>query len=239
MNPITKNEAKKSKTLLSGYKEQLSSLTEHQYQVAIGVLLGDASLHTQDGGKTYRLKFEQGNIHKDYIDHLYEIFDEWCLSLPASNERINKNDNTIQNWTFQTISHSAFVPLAEIFFSTDSPKKRIEDDFVEKHLTPCSLAYWFMDDGGKMDYGKNEGKGIVYNTHGFSHDEVKALCSGLAKKFKLECWPKKNKKKYIVAISGKCYEQMIDLIGSLVIPSLQSKLPSPRRPRKKKTDDIV
>lgn len=91
-----------------------------------------------------------------------------------------------------------------------------------------------MDDGGKMDYGKNQGKGIVFNTHGFLHEEVNDLCLGLGKKFNLECWPKPNKKKSIVAISGKCYEQMIDLIGSRVIPSLQSKLPSPRRTRKKK-----
>lgn len=136
MNIITKNEASQNKTLLKRYKEQLDSLTDIQYQVAIGVLLGDARLQSQDDGKTYRLKFEQGNKHKEYIDHLYSIFDEWCLSLPAANDR-----NGVVNWTFQTFSHSAFVSLAKIFFSTGSSKKSIEKDFVEKYLTPCSLAY--------------------------------------------------------------------------------------------------
>ena len=63
---------------LTNYKNQLV-LTQTQREIAIGVLLGDASLNTQDSGKSYRLKFEQGIHHLLYIKHLHNAFDPWCL----------------------------------------------------------------------------------------------------------------------------------------------------------------
>jgi hypothetical protein len=40
------------------YKDTLSALTPMQKEAAIGLTLGDASLNTDNGGKTYRMKFE-------------------------------------------------------------------------------------------------------------------------------------------------------------------------------------
>jgi len=55
-----------------------------------------------------------------------------------------------------------------------------------------------MDDGGKLDYTDNQGKGIVYNTQGFKEQEVKLACEELnsrackaraaPEKFDLNCW---------------------------------------------------
>lgn len=64
-------------------------LSEKLFNIALGVILGDASIQTQNGGKTYRLKFYQGDIHKDYLFHLHHVFKEWVLSSPkqySSNE---------------------------------------------------------------------------------------------------------------------------------------------------------
>lgn len=46
-------------------------------------MLGDATLQTQDKGATYRLKFEQGESHSTYLNHLYQEFERWSLSNPA------------------------------------------------------------------------------------------------------------------------------------------------------------
>jgi len=43
---------------LKFYKFQLKSLNQNQFETAIGLLLGDVSLQSQNKGKTYRLKFE-------------------------------------------------------------------------------------------------------------------------------------------------------------------------------------
>jgi hypothetical protein len=44
--------------LLKAYKDSLISLSAIQLEVAIGLMLGDASLQSKNNGKTFRLKFE-------------------------------------------------------------------------------------------------------------------------------------------------------------------------------------
>lgn len=59
---------------------------------------------------------------------------------------------------------------------------------IEENFTAQSFAYWFMDDGGKLDYTANEGAegAMVLNTHNFSFDEVFFLNQMLIKKFELK-----------------------------------------------------
>jgi hypothetical protein len=86
-----------------------------------------------------------------------------------------------------------------------------------------------MDDGGKLDYTKNKGKGIVFNTHSFSEEEVKQMCIELKEKFNLNSKMKINKNKPIIMISGRDYEKFLNLIDPFIISSMRYKLPSPRK----------
>jgi hypothetical protein len=94
-----------------------------------------------------------------------------------------------------------------------------------------------MDDGGKMDYGPNQGKGMILHTQAFSKEEVDSLCEGLQEKFDLQCWTKPDKRYYCLAISGKSFDTLRALIDPYIIPSMRHKLPSLRRV--KRVDDIV
>jgi hypothetical protein len=213
------------------YKQQLV-LSQPLFEIALGGLLGDISIQTQDGGKSYRLKFQQSDTrHRDYLFHLHGLFHEWVLSPPHFHR-------TRAMWSFQTISHIEFKKLAELFILTDTGmpcKKHIKPDLVEKYLTPLSLAYWFMDDGGKSCYKKDyPRKGFVFNTQGFEKRDVEILCKGLQTKFALHCWYKPNKKGYVLVISAKSYDAMMDLLGDSIIQSMRHKLPSGFR-----VDDIV
>ena len=44
--------------IMKDYKGSLHSLNDIQREASIGLLLGDASLQSQNNGKTFRLKFE-------------------------------------------------------------------------------------------------------------------------------------------------------------------------------------
>jgi LAGLIDADG DNA endonuclease family len=79
------------------YKNSLFELTKIQWETAIGLMLGDASLQSQNGGKTYRIKFEWGNRNKPYALHVHKIFDEWVLSEPHKKSRLSPNGNPIIN----------------------------------------------------------------------------------------------------------------------------------------------
>ena len=50
-------------------------------------------------------------------------------------------------------------------------KKSVPAGLIKDHLTARGLAYWFMDDGGKMDYIEKS-NGIELHTQGFTEEEV-------------------------------------------------------------------
>lgn len=185
-------------------------------------MLGDASLQTQNKGKTYRVKFEWGDKNKVYMLHVYNLFEEWVISEPHKKTRISPKGNTVINWGFQTIGHKVFVEIANLFIKD---KKIISHNLILNHLTPRGLAYWFMDDGGKLDYNKNSNnKSVVLNTQSFTPEEVRTMADQLTEKFKLECEIRSNKGKKVIVI--KNYDIFISLIDSYIIDEMRYKLPS-------------
>lgn len=210
--------------LLKQYKESLGKLSEVQWEAAIGLLLGDASLQTQNKGKTYRIKFEWGDKNKVYLDHVFGLFDEWVLTEPHKKVRISPQGNEVINWGFQTLSHEAFNILAELFL--DQNKKTISTDLIKNHLTPRGLAYWFSDDGGKLDYNKNsKNKSVVLNTQSFKDEEVKIMSQQLVDKFNLDCEVRSNKGKKVIVIKSVSYPTFLSLIDPYILPQMRYKLP--------------
>ncbi len=60
-------------------KTKLNTL---QCEILVGILLGDASLQTESNGRTYRLRINQSEEHKDYLFHLYDVFKNLTTSPP-------------------------------------------------------------------------------------------------------------------------------------------------------------
>jgi hypothetical protein len=104
-------------------------------------------------------------------------------------------------------------------------KKIITQDLIKNHLTPRGLAYWFMDDGGKLDYNKNsKNKGVVLNTQSFESKEVKAMAQQLSEKFNLDCEIRSGKK--IIVIKSSSYSTFLSLIDPYILPEMRYKLPA-------------
>ena len=84
---------------------------------------------------------------------------------------------------------------------------------MKNEISPVSLAYWFMDDGGLLSYNKDYvRKGLVFNTQGFTFQEVEILSQNLNKTYNLDTWVKENNPKPIIAVSGKKYNHIRDII---------------------------
>jgi hypothetical protein len=211
------------------------TLSDRLLEISIGVLLQDASIqkNTSKSKEKYRLKFLQSAKHKKYIYHLHSEYSDYVISKPFFNSERN-------TYSFQTVFHSEFNVLANMFLDS-SKKKSIRCFFIKNTISPISLAYWFMDDKGRLSYNKDYvRKGIVFNTQGFTFNEVKILSENLNNKYNLETWVKENKKKPIIAISGKKYKEIEKLISPYVIPSMKYKLPfSSKENTVNKVDDIV
>ena len=210
--------------LIKEYKKQLTSLNTIQWEASIGLMLGDASLQTQNKGKTYRMKFEWSDKSKPYLLHVYNLFYEWVLSNPHKKSRLSPKGNLVVNWGFQTISHEAFNPLANLFLNNS--KKGIKNSLILDHLTDRGLAYWFMDDGGKLDYNKNsKNRSIVLNTQSFTDQEVEKMSKELMAKFNFECELRTNKSKKVIVISNNSYPLFYELVSPHIIPEMKYKLP--------------
>jgi hypothetical protein len=49
-------------------------INKFQKEILIGLILGDAHLEKSLNSLSYRLKIEQSFFHKEYVEHLYNIF---------------------------------------------------------------------------------------------------------------------------------------------------------------------
>lgn len=152
--------------------------------ICVGLMLGDSTMQSQSGSKTYRMKFQMLEEHKDYAQLLCQYFGkDWIPSEPYSFKRTKTSRPML---SFQTVSTAELVPIAKLFYQPISPnsdvlsrKKVITPLLIENSLTEAGLACWFMDDGSKGDWTKNEGKQIHLHTHAFTETEVESLCQGL------------------------------------------------------------
>jgi hypothetical protein len=186
----------------------------------VGLMLGDISLQVNSTRTAARLKFEWGNINKEYAFYVYSLLSDYCLDVPRRQERVNANGNTVVTWCFQTITHPAFVFLYQMFI-VDGVKS-IQFDILFDAITPVSLAFLFMDDGGSHPSRYS----LQLNTQGFTFQEVESLCTLLRNKCKLECWVKLNKGKPIIAISGKSYDKFFELVNKHIHVSMRRKFPN-------------
>jgi len=152
------------------------------------------------------------------------LFDEWVLSKPHKKIRLSPNGNQIITWGFQSLSHKAFNPLADLFLT--NKKKSISEYLIKNHLTDRGLAYWFMDDGGKLDYNKNStNKSIVLNTQSFTDIEVEQMSKELSNKFNFSCQVRLNKGKKIIIINSVSYSLFRNIIDPYLINEMKYKLP--------------
>ncbi len=205
---------------IEAYKTTLR-LSDIQREMLVGILLGDACLETQNAGRTYRLKIEQGAAHGDYVRHLYEVFREWVLSPPRSKQGQTGGVTTI-NLAFQTVSHVELTPFGELFYRR---RRKIVPSGISDLLTERALAYWYMDDGSMKS---SESKGVLFNTHAFRDEEIGELISALSR-FGLAAQPRGQDDGTQIYVSGRSYERFVELIDPYVIEAMRYKVPQPRR----------
>nr|BBQ09604.1 group I intronic ORF [Volvocales sp. NrCl902] len=221
-------------SVLTAYKNKLT-FTNEQRDILYGCMLGDLSVRR--AATNYSLKYSQSHIHKQYVGHLYDIFYNWCLTPPAPNLRtyvLHGKEYSQLQWQWDSISHPEITKLAESFYISKDPNSNIKTKtvpqyFIRDYITPRSVAYWFMDDGSKSDSTKNEGKGIMFATHGFSYNEVSYMSQELNTKCNWNTFVTKNKGKHVIVTSGRDYESFMELVYPYIHPSMYYKLPSKRK----------
>lgn len=86
--------------------------------------------------------YTQSDKHKEYFDHVYNLFKDYCSKIYKPKIRTNKlisSEKIYKHYTFVTLSLPYFNYYREIFYNKEN-KKIIPKNIFEL-LTPISLAY--------------------------------------------------------------------------------------------------
>lgn len=113
----------------------------------VGLLLGDGSLVKKyKGGGTY-FKFAQGLIHFGYLEHVFSLFKQvGYVEMKAPSMGTSVIKGVTYKWAqFSTKSIKKWNELHSLWYVD---KIKVIPTNIQELLTPVSLAYWFMDDGG-------------------------------------------------------------------------------------------
>jgi recombination protein RecA len=111
-------------------------LSEFQWEVVRGGLMGDGALSPTRSGGSARFRFGHGSKQVAYGD--------WKASLFAN---IDKSRSVRERDGAVFFDLTPLPELAEMRRSVYVDGKKVFDDDFLKRLTPLSLAIWYMDDG--------------------------------------------------------------------------------------------
>lgn len=204
-------------------KTKLNTL---QCEILVGILLGDASLQTESNGRTYRLRISQSEEHKEYLFHLYDIFQNFTTSPPVRYEFRDprKPGKRYFRWSFSTTQQACFRFYGHQFYN--GSKKKVPR-LIHKWLQPRSIAYWYMDDGAQKWKGKS--LGVRFCTDNFLYKDVQLLAHVLSEKYYLKTSLQKKEDCWRIYISSNSYQILKKYIFSYLISSMLYKFPTETR----------
>jgi hypothetical protein len=219
---------------MNDYKREVpDTLTVFQFEWAVGLVLGDATLqtNTSKSKQLVRMKIQQRDFNKSLLDATLEILKPWVMTISGPSSR--------QMYELTTIQHEAFVPLAEllqdpteILVQAACVRKVIPSNIVD-YLSPVAIAAWFCGDGGRRDYGVNEGKAIQFHTQNFSENCVDQLVDALKQRYgwnvrkKLDGTNAKGEDYFLIQIEADSFDSFMKEITPYILPNFIKRLPKP------------
>jgi hypothetical protein len=185
--------------------------------ILIGLLLGDLYAQKRSTKGNTLLRFEQGFLHKEYIDHLYDLFKSYCVSEPKVANRLpNKVTGKIYTRvTFNSMSLPCFNELHNLFYQEG---KKVVPDNIGEILTPLGLAYWIADDGS-WDHST-----LRLYTNGYTLEEVNLLAKTLTDNFNLICTIIKDEDRHTIRIACKSVSCLQTLLTPIMPPMMKYKI---------------
>lgn len=167
-------------------------------EVIIGCMLGDLTAEKPNERSNTRLQFKQSTKNKPYINHLWELFKDYCNQPPITLSRFDERPNRNKEYSaikFQTASIPCFNKYRNIFYLSNGIK--IVPKNIQDLLTPRGLAYWIMDDGYKWRGN------VAICTESYTEEENDILVSVLQNKFGLNAYKFKHTNGYRINITSQ------------------------------------
>jgi hypothetical protein len=147
------------------------SLSQIEFSVIMGGLLGDGSLKVHKGYKNARYSFRHSTKQANYFYSKCKLLSSISSTSPVFKEPAD-GYSKVQGLRYQS---RALLPLTQIHALTHQRNKLIIRRTWLNHLTALSLAIWWLDDGSIVGGGR---QGCLCNG-GFKEEECKILAKYL------------------------------------------------------------
>ncbi|HLZ47645.1 MAG TPA: recombinase RecA [Candidatus Limnocylindria bacterium] len=193
---------------------QLFRLSEFQWDVVRGSLLGDGSLSApkKSHSKGVKLRLGHGVKQREYL--------RWKMSLLA-----NIPGSYWENEDGDSFWDS--TPLVELFDLRRSVYQLGVKRFDEKYLaslSPLALALWYLDDGNLTVRGKRESGRIAICVEAMSIDTQQRLVAMLRGRFGIESKLHEVRQKAILRMERDATDKFHSIIARYVPTSMEYKL---------------
>lgn len=174
-------------------------LTEIEFQVILGTVLGDTTLEKRKkntNGTCKHCVAQEEFIFKKY---------EYLKNISKEPRLINCYDSRFKEpnykvWYWYINSNPALNKIYDEFYKNG--KKVVPINLINK-ITALGIAIWFMDDGAK------HGTSCSFCTHGFSLEDVKILQKVFLEKFNINTSIHTSKAIYILSDSIDKFKNLI------------------------------
>jgi len=95
-------------------------LTDEQYSILLGSLLGDGTMRIGEGAINANFKIEQGLAQKEYTEYKYSVLKDLVLTEPKISYRYDNNGSKYpKSWWFRTVRHPLLTKIYKRFYTGD------------------------------------------------------------------------------------------------------------------------
>jgi len=187
--------------------------------VLVGSSLGDLYMRRSSPTANARAVFRQGEIHSEFLYHLYDLFKIFTLSPPKFTTIVDKKTGkSRRNLSFATLNLPCFNEIYELFYVNGI---KVVPQNIGELLSPIAFAYWIMDDGAFT------GSGLRLSTDAFTKPELNLLIDALKTNFNIIATINihdREKEQYTLYISKHQLPLVISIVGEHMLDSFMYKL---------------
>ncbi|KAL9666867.1 hypothetical protein QQ045_001211 [Rhodiola kirilowii] len=187
-------------------------LTKDQREILVGLLLGGLQIESDEEKKNHAILFEfkeNNATHSILKRYLYNQFHEWLH--PSS--RVSDMDDEIPQ-RFYSIVHSFFGFYVDHFWPNDRPAI---PKLIDRWLSPCVLAYWFIYGGHRTPSGD-----ILLKVKGDPDGVLKIIQALKAKS--LECKIKRKGRVFWIGLLGSNSTWFWKLVEPYILEVIKATL---------------
>jgi hypothetical protein len=214
-------------------------LSKEAKEMILGTLLGDGCLYLGTGNRHYKLVFCHSTKQREYFDWKMRLIQPISNKFQIVRAWHKRRQKEYTHICEHTRPLSYFTRLRKIFYLDG---RKVVRRSILNHLTPLSIATWFMDDGGTTMNNRGYPQ-LTISTCSFSEKDNEIIQKWFNEEYGIDVLIHQRKKHPHLYFNKPNAIKLIEIIRPHIIPSMQYKLryftQNIPYPSETKVEDIV